>query len=302
MDSTVAGLWLPESACTAFEQAFGLKYDTTSGYYLVNSSLHDSLTSMNPSVTFTIGPEISGGPTVDIVLPYGAFDLKVDFPIIENPNSSYYFPLQKAANDTQYTLGRTFLQEAYLIADYDRQNFTIAPCVWDQSQISSQHLIPILRESEETTTNVSSGISSGAIAGIVVGAIAVIAIVGGILFYFCVFKKRRAAKKQKLAESEAKNAEIENKPAMEADSKPTEELGGGEIHEAYAPHKEHPQEMDSPFKLDPNQSGYAEMGGSGGYFAPGRGPSEVHGDTPVFEMQGSDVHEMPVPGGPDDKK
>jgi hypothetical protein len=27
-------------------------------------------------------------------------------------NQTRYFPLQRAANDTQYTLGRTFLQEA----------------------------------------------------------------------------------------------------------------------------------------------------------------------------------------------
>jgi len=52
----------------------------------------------------------AGGDTVRIVLPYAAFDLKAEYPLVQN--TSYYFPLKHAANETQYTLGRTFLQEA----------------------------------------------------------------------------------------------------------------------------------------------------------------------------------------------
>jgi len=43
-------------------------------------------------------------------LPYAAFDLVADYPLVID--SSRYFPLMRAANESQYTLGRTFLQEA----------------------------------------------------------------------------------------------------------------------------------------------------------------------------------------------
>jgi hypothetical protein len=71
---------------------------------------HSALLAANPSVTFVLADQESGGQTVSITLPYSAFDLMVEYPIVANP--TYYFPLRKAENETQYTLGRTFLQEA----------------------------------------------------------------------------------------------------------------------------------------------------------------------------------------------
>lgn len=110
VDSTVPHIWLPLDACQAFEKAFGLIYDNASQLYLVNDSLHKTLRALNASVTFTLGNSMTGGQTVDIVLPYASFDLLVQPPLVEN--STRYFPLKRAANQTQYTLGRTFLQEA----------------------------------------------------------------------------------------------------------------------------------------------------------------------------------------------
>ena len=112
VDSTVPQLWLPIEACQAFEKAFGLTFDETSQLYLVNSSLRDQLHSQNASVTFTLGATANGGQTTDITLPYNSFDLLVTPPTAGVANNSRYFPLRRAANDSQYTLGRTFLQEA----------------------------------------------------------------------------------------------------------------------------------------------------------------------------------------------
>jgi len=75
--------------------------------------MHTSLLSMNPNITFTLAN--TGGQTLDIVLPYSAFDLTASFPVLANgTNSTNYFPIRRADNDTQYTLGRVFLQEAYV--------------------------------------------------------------------------------------------------------------------------------------------------------------------------------------------
>ena len=109
IDSTVPQLWLPDKVCTAFEKAFGLQYNSTVNRYLVNDTLHDQLSQQNASVAFTLGTSISGGATVKIVLPYDAFDLSLGPPIIDN--STKYFPLRRA-NESQITLGRTFLQES----------------------------------------------------------------------------------------------------------------------------------------------------------------------------------------------
>lgn len=314
IDSTVAQLYLPESACTAFEQAFGLTYDNTSDFYLVNTSLHKTLQSQNANVTFTLGNSSTGGSTVDIVLPYSAFDLTVDFPNVQNPNTSMYFPLKRVAdgNDTQYTLGRTFLQEAYLIADYDQRNFTVAPCIWDSDKVSTSSIKSILRANETSSQGQGdSSSSTGAIAGGVVGGVVGAIALFGAIFWF--FRRRKQTEKKRLAELEANSAAggagkssqdsgHEGKPFISAPM--GGELGGGEIHELNSQHKPFAQEMDSPYKMDPNKHGYSEMDG-GQYYGPNGkgGAAEMHGSTPIYEMQGSEVQEMPTPDiYPQDRK
>ena len=68
---------------------------------------------MNPNITLTMENSLTGGPTIDIVLPYASFDLQATSPAVTE--HSRFFPLRRAANITQYTLGRTFMQEAYVL-------------------------------------------------------------------------------------------------------------------------------------------------------------------------------------------
>lgn len=128
IDSGTPHIWLPLPACTAFERAFGLTYDPHTDLYLVNSTTHTQLTQLNPSITLTLGNEISSGQSINITLPYAAFDLQASHPIY--PNATPYFPLRRAANDSQYTLGRTFLQEAYLTVDHTRSNFSVQQAIF----------------------------------------------------------------------------------------------------------------------------------------------------------------------------
>lgn len=110
IDSTDPNFWLPDSVCDAFEEAFGLTMDETSGLYLINDTQHTNLVNSDAEVTFRLSDVTTGGDSVRIVLPYDAFDLTAEYPLVDN--TSYYFPLKRAANETQYTLGRAFLQEA----------------------------------------------------------------------------------------------------------------------------------------------------------------------------------------------
>lgn len=109
VDSTVPYIYLPVEVCEKFEAAFGLTWNNEVQAYLVNDTLNETLKTQNASVTFTLGT-LKTNSTVDISLPYSAFDLVADYPLM--PNKTRYFPLVRAANDSQYTLGRTFLQEA----------------------------------------------------------------------------------------------------------------------------------------------------------------------------------------------
>jgi hypothetical protein len=110
IDSTVPSIWLPIAACQQFEKVFGLTWDETTELYLVNDTLHTILMNNNASFTFSLGNSNKGGPVLNITLPYASFDLSVSYPIVAN--TTRYFPIMRAANDTQYTLGRAFLQEA----------------------------------------------------------------------------------------------------------------------------------------------------------------------------------------------
>ena len=110
IDSSVPHIWLPTEACQAFEDSFGIQYNSTIERYLVNHTTHSQLQKQNPSVSFILGNSVSGGSTVNITLPYASFDLNISAPFVDT--DQYYFPLRQAANDSQYTLGRTLLQEA----------------------------------------------------------------------------------------------------------------------------------------------------------------------------------------------
>jgi hypothetical protein len=113
VESTDPNFWLPEAACQAFEQAFGISSDNATGLYLINATHYSQLQAVNPQVSFSLANSLSGGETVNIVLPFSAFALSASYPF--TPNDTYYFPLKKAANDTQNTLGRAFLQEASVL-------------------------------------------------------------------------------------------------------------------------------------------------------------------------------------------
>ena len=122
IDSTIPYIYLPTDVCKAFENVFRLQWNATHQKYFVDDNVHGNLMAANPNITFQIANSTSGGATVDIILPYASFDLMLEYPLTPGslsdslpgnlPPSLRYFPLRRAANETQYTLGRTFLQEA----------------------------------------------------------------------------------------------------------------------------------------------------------------------------------------------
>jgi hypothetical protein len=191
IDSMVSQLWLPVNVCQAFATAFNLTWDNTTSLYLINEAQHNALVKQNPTFTFSLVSTGNSSSTVAITLPYAAFDLNISYPFVSTEQR--YFPLKRASDPSQYTLGRVFLQEAYIIADYERSNFSVAQATFPASS-APQNLIAIEQPSELVLTKGntgSSGIGGGAIAGIVVGAIVLIAL---IVTAVLTVRRRRAKK------------------------------------------------------------------------------------------------------------
>ncbi|KAE8444874.1 hypothetical protein EG329_014122 [Mollisiaceae sp. DMI_Dod_QoI] len=190
IDSTVPELWLPMEACEAFETAFGLVHNNETDRYLVNGSLQANLRAQNPTFTFELGNIDTGPPSVTLNLSYAAFDLIVGYPIV---TSNYpYFPLRRAANASQYTIGRMFLQETYLTVDYERRNFSLNQALFSRN--TSQQLVTIKPLGEAQ----NKGLSSGGIAGIVVAIVAFI-VMGSV--GYLIYKKQRKRKEQRAKEA-----------------------------------------------------------------------------------------------------
>ncbi|KAK5725348.1 hypothetical protein LTR15_003533 [Elasticomyces elasticus] len=186
IDSMVSQIWLPLTVCERFEQAFNLTWNAAHQQYLVDDDVHTALAEQNPVFSFTIGSPDADAGTVNIALPYAAFDLNTTLPI----GSSRYFPLQRAQNSTQYVLGRTFLQEAYIFADYDRQNFSISQAVPPLSSASEQ-IIPICAPGEEHLCRQDHAkLNGGEIAGIAVGSTGAVLAVLAVMF--CLRRRRRS--------------------------------------------------------------------------------------------------------------
>ena len=196
IDSTDPNLWLPAEACDAFEEAFGLTLDSQSGLYLVNDSHRNTLLDTNAQVSFRLSDVKSGGETVTIVLPYAAFDLVAKNPLVGA--ESHYFPLKRANSSKQYTLGRVFLQEAYLSADYESKVFNVSACTWNQG--AKEDIVPILSDGSGSRGGGGGGsggssLSKGTIAGIVVGAVLGALLIIALIAVFILRKRRKWLKR-----------------------------------------------------------------------------------------------------------
>ncbi|KAF3153723.1 hypothetical protein EYR41_005663 [Orbilia oligospora] len=182
LDSSVSYIWLPLDACQRFEEEFGITWNDSLELYLVNNTQHEKLLTRNASIVFRIG-HFSTNETVDITFPYAAFDLTLSYPYTTNPIR--YFPLKRAANDSQYTLGRVFFQEAYVIADYERKNFSVFQCNWDAS--GKKDIVAIISPQDvqlpQDSDSSSSKLHPGALAGIAIGVV-----VGIIITVYLIFR------------------------------------------------------------------------------------------------------------------
>ncbi|KAJ4358147.1 uncharacterized protein N0V89_002726 [Didymosphaeria variabile] len=279
VSTLVPDIWLPESVCEKFEKAFNLTWDNATALYLMSTSLHQTLLEQDPSVTFTIGPEVSGGG-VTINMPYFNFYLTASTELTNASSSKMYFPLKRAANDSQYVLGRAFLQSAHLSADYERNTFNLSQALYPSSS-TAEEIVAVLPPLEETTPGAGSpgnpgtgnnsggsgshsdkSMSTGAIAGISVGLAVLVGVIAAVAF---IMYRRRKAKPSK---HELADTDVMHHATHEVSGEQLKvEMGGGMSHEIAG-------DMDPKAEL----SSYGPQK-----------PVEAEGNSErIYEMQGDD--------------
>ncbi|KAI4238321.1 MAG: hypothetical protein LQ352_007886 [Teloschistes flavicans] len=261
VDSTVPHIWLPIAACQAFEDAFGITFDPITNYYLVNDTQHDAMVKQDAEVTFQLGTSLNGGSVINITLPYASFDMNIGPPVTKTQKR--YFPLRRAKDDSQNTLGRTFLQEAFLVVDYDHNQFSLSQAQYTAG--APRHVVATSATSGGNSTNnnttsgnptlvktkSSHGIGTGAIAGIAVAVVLIAVAVAGWLFWR---KKSQRSKRNRATEGKAElEGAIEPKGVQEAYSKrrssaeSTRETKKGAAIDVNEVSKTPPAELDGNF-------------------------------------------------------
>ena len=223
--------------------------------------------------TFQIADLPGSSKSVNITLPYGAFDLLLTYGY-PNLNVSFnsaginYFPLRRATNKAQYTLGRAFLQESYLMVDYDRNNFSISQAKFATDALSNVNIISITQPKNSTDSGdkgSSGSLNKGAIAGIIVGvAIGILAIAA--LVYICLRRRHGKPEPGKTSSEEIKKAELDC-PTNGTDDNPLD---------VFVDHK-------FPLRESSAEPERTEL--------PGNSPAELPGSAPA-ELPGSEVASM----------
>ncbi|KAH9208145.1 aspartic peptidase domain-containing protein, partial [Leptodontidium sp. 2 PMI_412] len=194
IDSSTPFLWFPESVCLQFENALGLVYDTTLNLYTFGSDQeqYSTLVAWNMTFTFTLSDLPGSANELNITVPYDAFDLELSYPFpglnaTASSPATKYFPLRKAADAYVYTIGRAFLQEAYLIVDYERNNFSVYQAQFNADRLPATNLVAISAVSTGTSSSGATGsIGAGTHIGVAIAgsALGITAIVGVCLFIY----------------------------------------------------------------------------------------------------------------------
>ncbi|ORX99608.1 aspartic peptidase domain-containing protein [Clohesyomyces aquaticus] len=286
IDSTIPELWLPRAACDKLASSFGLTYFEPADRYALTNDAHDALQKLSPTLSLTLGAAVKGGDTIIIDIPYAAFDLQANYPIFAN--STNYFPIRRAANDSQYTIGRVFLQEAYLTVDWERNKFNISKAYFSSPMPDADLVaIPPLEDKNGTLilTNSPKGkkLSAGAIAGIAIGVLLLLLLIGALVWWFKFRKPPPQEEKPAIEHSDDKKPgpdEVrpdDTKVGPEASQSPK-----GILAELGAPHGN--SEMLELLRSVRVPETY-EIGGNEPIEVEGNVPIEVEGNVPA-EVEG----------------
>lgn len=201
IDSSRPYIYLPSSLYNEIAEILDLRYDNRSNTLIVSDEREKVLKAQKPSISFTLTPlsrnKMSVEP-VTITMPYESIVLKLEYPLAKLNQSVHYVPIRKADDPAQYVLGRAFLQNAYIVSDYERRSFSIHQATLQNGDGPEPSIRSILITN--TTTNsldswrqVKKPLSRSSVLGISIGAIFLTLINSSLAAYMC-YKRRQESK------------------------------------------------------------------------------------------------------------
>lgn len=217
IDTTTPYLWLPRSVCDRFAESFNLTWSDTFGVYLFDpksAQFSDFLSGASSlSFTFSISSydnvDNYGNPlqlpgVVNITVGSAAFAQLLRYPFKDaigwDQSSVPYFPLTRANESGPYIIGRAFMQEAYMVMNYEKTQFSVHQALFPDTPSSNYSLATIERSSDSPYPPYvpkpgGGGLSAGKTVGIVLSAFAAGSVIG-VTLWFCCRRRRRTTKQQ----------------------------------------------------------------------------------------------------------
>ncbi|GKT85346.1 eukaryotic aspartyl protease [Colletotrichum tofieldiae] len=190
IDSSTPYLWLPDAVCDQFAEAFNLTYNSTFNLY-------------TPRQQRRLWPPLTVPGVVNITITAAAFAQVLRYPF-QGETIKYgepavpYFPLRRASNLTDtFIIGRSFLQEAYLITKYDTGVFSLHQALFPNEPLQSLQLKNIVQPSNSpfpppAQVNLHGGLSTAQMGGIAAAAVAACVIMLVCWYFYRRQKKSRA--------------------------------------------------------------------------------------------------------------
>jgi hypothetical protein len=127
IDSNLPYMHLPQVVCDQIAWAFKLPYNESTNRYIGPDDVDRALAKSGAAMIISLTSLTDRTQTVNIALPHPSLNLYNGYPF---GNSLRYFPMRPAVYCDKYSLGRAFLQEVYMIADYDRREFSLSQVDW----------------------------------------------------------------------------------------------------------------------------------------------------------------------------
>lgn len=211
--------------------------------------------------------------------------LEAQPPLVKNTTN--YFPLKRAANESQYVLGRTFFQEAYVIADFERNNFSVSQVRFETGARSSlQDITPPGQPTPMPKPKSKS--PTGAIVGAVVGVVAALAIAA--LIAWCLIRRRKRRRNAtKAAETVSSTTDRADSAMSDSDHVPP-----------YSPPAPNTVELDSNDKRRQELEATESAPGTPNHGYYSRSPEmakrqemQQRARSPLTELEARQVHELP---------
>ena len=222
IDSSTPYLWLPQSVCDNFVPALKLTWNKTLDAYEIDDDQFEALKADDSfSFTFSLssydnnddfGRPLDAPGVVNITISAHAFAQALEYPyndmaIQYKEGAQPYFPIKPASDDT-FILGRTFLQEAYLLTKYDSTVFSVHQALFPDDRLDTDIVAveqpPNSAYPPPADTGSGGGLSKGETIGIVVGAVLGSAIALSIAFFVCWRRRKKARMAKMFTDEDAK--------------------------------------------------------------------------------------------------